>query len=118
MKHKNDKNTNKSPSFVYLKTYIFYGLKNLNDGFDTSSIYYFSESEFEIVLERVEKNGLGIYGIEPWINGSFYDVKIVEDYSSDAIDPKWYKTAFTEFKQAKKGLMYAATYFVPEHLLK
>jgi len=49
----------------FLKSKIFFGLENLNNGFDSESIYYFSESDFEIVLNRVEKNGIGIYGIEP-----------------------------------------------------
>lgn len=57
-----------------MKSHIFYGLKKLNSGFDSEETYYFSESDFEIVLDRVEKRGLGIYGIEPWMNGNFHDV--------------------------------------------
>jgi len=101
----------------YLKSNIFNGLKNLNDGFDTESIYYFSESDFEIVLDRVEKNGLGIYGIEPWLNGSFYDVLGYEDFNTVATDPNWYRKAFAEFKKSGKELMYSASYEVPKKLL-
>ena len=36
--------------FEYLKTNVFNGLENLNDGFDSESIYYFSESDFEIAV--------------------------------------------------------------------
>jgi len=50
---------------AFLDKNIFQGLNNLNNGFDSQLIKYFSELEFEIVLKRVEKLGLGIYGIEP-----------------------------------------------------
>ena len=99
----------------YLKANIFIGLKNMNDGFDNESIYYFTESDFEIVLDRVEKLGIGIMGIEPWLNGEFYDVKVAEDYGGIPSDPKWYRSAYTEFKEIKeKSLLYSASYKLPE----
>jgi|GEM_PF-643636 len=101
----------------YLKTNVFIGLDNLNDGFDSESIYYFSESDFEIVLDRVEKLGIGIMGIEPWLNGEFYGVMVVEDFNTVATDPKWYRKAFMDFKKDKKKLLYAASYEVPKKLL-
>ena len=102
--------------FEYLKTNVFNGLENLNNGFDSESIYYFSESDFEIVLDRVEVNGIAIFGIEPWINGDFYDVLSFEDYKTRANDPKWYRKAFAEFKNRGKNLMYSASYQVPKKL--
>lgn len=102
--------------FEYLKDNVFNGLQNLNDGFDLKSIYYFSESDFEIVLDRVEKNGIAIFGIEPWLNGDFYDVSNFEDYKTRANDPKWYRKAFSEFKNREKNLMYSASYQVPKKL--
>ena len=30
----------------YLIEHVFVGLENLNDGFDSESIYYFSEDDF------------------------------------------------------------------------
>ena len=97
----------------FLKANVFYNLKNLNDGFDAESIYYFSEFDFEIVIERVEKLGIGITGIEPWLNGEFYYVKVVEDYGDVPNDPKWYRKAFAEFKKDnEKNLLYAASYKV------
>ena len=101
----------------YLKANVFNGLENLNDGFDSESIYYFSETDFEIVLDRVEENGIAIFGIEPWLNGDFYDVLSYEDYKTRANDPKWYRKAFTEFKNLRKNLMYSASYQVPKKLL-
>jgi len=97
----------------FLDKYIFSGLQNLNDGFDSDIIKYFSEVDFSIVLKRVEENKIGICGIEPWLNGEFYDVLTYEDYSTDPIDPKWYKKAFEKFKKDGKQLQYAASYFIP-----
>lgn len=58
----------------YLDKNVFHGLSNLNNGFDEEGIKYFSETEFQIVLERVKNLGLGITGIEPWKDGEFYGV--------------------------------------------
>ncbi len=101
----------------FLKSKIFFGLKNLNDGFDSESIFYFSESDFEIVLNRVEKNGIGIYGIEPWLNGDFYSVRVHEQLNAEPNDPNWYREAFSEFKKSGKKLQYSATYEVPNKLI-
>ncbi|HRE77001.1 MAG TPA: hypothetical protein PLL09_04160 [Flavobacterium sp.] len=99
----------------YLTTNIFTNLKNRNDGFDVESIYYFSESDFEIVINRIEKLGVGIFGIEPWLDGEMYDVKSVEDYGGVSTDSKWYKTAFEEFKKENKNLLYSATYDIKQN---
>jgi hypothetical protein len=98
----------------FMDEHIFFGLTNLNTGFDNPLIQYFSEEEFRIVLQRCEKLGLGIFGIEPWINGSFYDVKTYESYSDNPMNPKWYQKAFDEFTAQKKTLQYAASYYIPE----
>lgn len=77
---------------------MFYGLENLNVGFDAESIYYFSEFDFGIVIDRVEKYGIAIFGIESWLNRDFYDVISFEKYRTVANDPKWYRKAFSFFK--------------------
>lgn len=99
----------------YLKANVFVGLKNMNDGFDTDSIYYFSQSDFEIIINRIEKLGIGIMGIEPWLNGEFYGVKVAEDYEAVPTDSKWYRKAFAEFKNENENLLYAASYKIPEN---
>ncbi len=102
----------------YLKTNVFVGLENLNDGFDSESIYYFSESDFQIVLNRVEEKGIGIMGIEPWKNGEFYDVMVCEDFNTTPNDSKWYRKAFKEFQKRSEELQYAASYDLPNKLLE
>jgi hypothetical protein len=101
----------------FLKSKIFIGLKNLNDGFDSESINYFSESDFETVLNRVEKYGIGIYGIEPWLNGNFYSVRVHEELNAEPNEPNWYREAFLEFKKSGKILQYSATYEIPKELI-
>ncbi len=91
--------------------------KNLNDGFDAEGIYYFSEKDFEIVLDRVETHNIGICGIEPWLNGMYFGVTVVEDFKTTPDDASWYRQAFEAFK-GHPNLMYAATYDVPKERLK
>jgi len=102
----------------FLDNYIFRGLQNLNDGFDSSGIKYFSEDDFGEVLKRIKQYGLGVLGIEPWKNGAFYQVKVYEDFTEDATDSNWYMQAFQKFKEEKEGLLYAASYCIPGTLLK
>lgn len=65
---------------AYFDEHVFYGLKNLNIGFNVQLIGYFSAEEFVIVLERVEDLGLGVMGIEPLKNGSYFVVINKEEY--------------------------------------
>ncbi len=101
----------------FLEKNIFTDLKNLNDGFDEETIQYFSESDFEIVLQRVEHFGIGIYGIKPWGNGESYEVASHESFKKKATDSRWYKKAFLTFKSRQSGLSYSATYKVSNKLL-
>ena len=100
----------------YLNKNIFYGLQDLNTGFDAEPVKYFSESDFQIILERAEELGLGIYGIEPWRDGEFYDVLTHEDYQTSPTDSNWYKEAFRTFKNQEGNLLYAATFDVHKNL--
>ncbi|MDO5638629.1 MAG: hypothetical protein Q4G28_02040 [Neisseria sp.] len=93
-----------------LESYLFNGLKNLNDGFDAQSIFYCSEQDFKIVLDRVEAKNLAVYGIEPWLDGQFFGVEVYESHNLAATDPAWYRTAFESFRQQEPRLMYAMSY--------
>ena len=102
---------------LYLDKFVFAGLTNLNNGFDTPTIKYFSESDFEIVLDRVRQLDLGIYGIEPWKNGQYYCAVVYESVTNDPKDPNWYIKAFEDFKKDGEDLQYAASYHVPDEIL-
>ena len=102
----------------FLEENVFSGLKNLNSGFDSESIKYFSADDFKIVLQRIENLKLGIKGIEPWLNGEFYDVAVYEEFGGNPFDSSWYYKAFENFKKENKNLVYSATYEVPNSLLK
>lgn len=98
----------------FLDENIFIGLRNINDGFDSESIKYFLESDFRVVLKRVEQFGLGIYGIEPWQNGTLYDVYGYQDYTKNPTDPEWYNSAFNDFIATDEELLYSASYYIPD----
>ena len=101
----------------FLEKKVFYDLKNLNDGFDKETIHYFSESDFEIVLERAEYFGIGLYKVEPWLDGEFYAVAAHDDFKKKATDSRWYKKAFLTFKTRQPGLSYSASHKVSKKLL-
>jgi len=101
----------------FLEQHIFTGLKNLNDGFAKDEIQFFSESDFEIVLQRAEYFGLSIYSIEPWIDNKFQEVTVHEDHKKKATDPRWYKKEFVTLKTRQEDLLYSAKYKVSKKLL-
>lgn len=103
--------------FKFLDKYIFLGLSNLNNGFEAQTVFYFSETDFQKVLDRVKQYGIGIYWIEPWQNGAFYDVLGYEEFSNNPSDSNWYLEAFQKFKKAGDILQYSATYLVQDDLL-
>ena len=101
----------------FLEQHIFIGLKNVNDGFGKDGIQFFSETDFEIVLQRAEHFGLSIYSIEPWIKTEALEASSHEDHKKKATDPKWYKKEFKALKTRQEGLLYSATYKVSKKLL-
>jgi len=101
----------------FLEKNVFIDLKNLNDGSNKETVHYFSESDFEIFLQRVEHFGIGVYSIESLLNGKAFGVAAHEDFKKKATDPKWYKKAFLTFKSRQPGLLYSATYKVSNKLL-
>ncbi|MBK5214054.1 MAG: hypothetical protein JJE55_10395 [Flavobacteriaceae bacterium] len=101
----------------FLEKNIFTDLKNLNDGSDKETVQYFSESDFEILLQRVEHFGIGVYSVASWLNGKVSEVAAHEDFKKKATDSKWYKKAFLTFKSRQPGLSYSATYKVSNKLL-
>ncbi len=102
----------------FLDKNVFTGLTNLNNGFDAEGIKYFSENEFEIVLDRVKELGLGITGIEPWKDGEFYGVETYEEFATEPTDSTWYLGSFDRFKKTGDTIQYAATYYMPDKLLE
>ena len=101
----------------YLEQHIFTDLNNLNDGFDDAANLYFSEEEFERVLERCEYSGISIYKISTWQDGKVYKVSTHEEFNKKATDPRWYKKAFLTLRMSQKGLLYSASYKVSNKLL-
>lgn len=92
---------------------------NLNDGFDSLSVSHFSEKEFEIILARVKAlKAIGLYGIEVWKGGEFWEVITFESYNSYPQNPDWYETAFKKFKDSGEEFLYSASFYVPGNYLE
>ncbi|WP_061248613.1 hypothetical protein [Leptospira noguchii] len=93
----------------FLDQNVFHDLHNLNDGFDAHDIKYFSTEEFMKVMDRCEKFGIILLGIEPWPNGEFEGVKVREEYPHlDASN--WHRTAFKEFLKEGVTSHFSASY--------
>jgi hypothetical protein len=108
----------------YLLKNIFYNLEDFNDGFDSSSIAYFNETQFAVVLERVKATkAIGIYGIEPHLvnpktgHVEFYGVDTFESYNTHPADSNWYYSSFEKFKSTGEKLLYSASFYVPGNYL-
>tara|TARA_R110000868_G_scaffold145181_2_gene365136 strand:+ start:36927 stop:37253 length:327 start_codon:yes stop_codon:yes gene_type:complete len=101
----------------FLEKNVFADLKNLNENFEENPIHYFSESDFDAVLQKVEYFGIGIYTIEAFLDGKSYGVSDHEAHHKKATDSKWYKKAFLNFKHGESGMLYSATYKVSNKLL-
>ena len=102
----------------FLEKYVFYDLEDLNDGFDSPSIKYFSKDDFEKILDRAEFYGLKIFGIEPWPDRQFFNVRVYEEYDTLPENPEWYRDAYARFLEEGVTSYFSATYGVPEYLLK
>ncbi|MGB6153924.1 MAG: hypothetical protein WBG48_18210 [Pricia sp.] len=101
----------------FLDKNVFTDLKKVNIGPDQEEIHHFSETDFEIVLQRAEHFGIGIYTVETWRDGEFLAIAKHEDFKKKATDPRWYKKAFLTFKTRQPGLSYSGTYKVSNKLL-
>jgi hypothetical protein len=101
----------------FLATKVFVNLTNLNDGFDEKENLHFSESDFEVVLERAAYFGIGIYTIEGWLDGVLHQTANHEDFNKKATDPQWYTKTLKTFRMRQPGLTYSAKYKVSKKLL-
>lgn len=101
----------------FLEKNVFNELTNLNQGSDKETVYHFSEADFEILIERIEHLGIGMYIMETWNDGKPFSKESHEDFKKKATDPRWYKKAFLTSKSRQAGLTYSGTYKVSAKLL-
>tara|TARA_R110000868_G_scaffold32166_8_gene117232 strand:- start:65 stop:391 length:327 start_codon:yes stop_codon:yes gene_type:complete len=101
----------------FLEKNVFGDFTNLNENFEENSIHYFSEQDFEVVLQKAEYYGIGVYSIEAFSKGVSYGISNHESHHKKATDPNWYKKAFLNFKKGEAGLVYAGAYKVSNKLL-
>jgi hypothetical protein len=101
----------------FLEKNVFNELKNLNEGSDKETNHHFSEADFEVLLERIEHLGIGMYIMESFLDGKSIVKESHEDFKKKATDPRWYKKAFLTSKFRQAGLTYSGTYKVSNKLL-
>jgi len=104
---------------------ILQGLVPTN-GID-ARIQFFTEKDFEQVIERVIEFGSGValYGIEIFDGDEYLDNLVYEEFknATGPDDETWLRSAFAQLKEvayknkAKMQFHYSATYHVPEALL-
>ncbi len=100
---------------VFLNKHVFQGLTNLNDGFDAGAIKYFSQEEFEIVLERVHALGLYVGGIEAFKDKQFYKVEVGDAYDGTT-GRDWYFESLKKMKSEGIPLLYSASYYTHKEM--
>lgn len=101
----------------FLEKHVYTDMKNMNDGFDQESELYFSESDFEKVLQKAEHYGIGLFSIKTSLEGEPHATTLHDEHKKKATDPNWYKKAFKTFRMGQTGLLYSATYKVSKKLL-
>jgi hypothetical protein len=102
---------------AFLRKHVFTCLQQLNPGFDVESNSHFSEEEIAIVFDRIQKLGIGIFGIEAYMNDDDYDCQ-VREMSVDRLNDKWYLQCFENFRELKLPLKYYASFDIPEEYLE
>ena len=101
----------------FLEKNVFIDLKNLNENFEEDTLHYFSASDFDKVLQKVEYFGIGVYTIDCILNGKSDTIYSHETFHKKATDANWYKKAFMAAKKRNEGFIYSATYKVSGKLL-
>jgi hypothetical protein len=102
---------------AFLEQHVFTDLKKIKNDSDQEDIHFFSETDFDIVLQRAEHLGIGVFGIDPWLEGKAHVPATHEEYKKKATDPRWYKKAFLTLRMRTPGMDYSATYKVSAKLL-
>ena len=92
-----------------LNSKIFNGLNKIFDN-QTLAISHFTKADFGIVLKRVEQQGIGINGIEIFLQGEFYGVRTFEEYNLSPYDSKWYYAAFLELSRKHPNVVFSASF--------
>ncbi|WP_316826230.1 hypothetical protein [Pedobacter miscanthi] len=92
-----------------LNNNIFSGLNQILDN-QTLAISHFTKADFEIVLKRVEQQGIGINGIEVFLHGEFYGVRTFEEYHLSPKDSMWYYAAFSELSMKHPDVVFSASF--------
>ena len=105
----------------FVRDVLFKNLTNLNEGARDLSEYFFSEHDFERLLERVEAFGVGIEYISPVGKNNVFIVVESEVMGYESTDPEWYWNGYRFTKdigqRASLDLIYNASFIFEESFL-
>lgn len=90
---------------------IFAGLKDRNFGFDAAPIAYFSPVDFAVVIDRCDRFGVSIYGIEVFT--SRRHMCTVEICPEESTDLEWARQALQPYLTHPRYTI-SATYGMPK----
>jgi hypothetical protein len=102
----------------FLERIIFKGLKNYNNGYDPAPLHHFCPYEFVEVMNRAEKYGVTILGIERWENKELQKATYFEDYRSNASEKNWHRLGYNNIvTEPMDAFVLSATFDVPAEYL-
>ncbi|MCW3077940.1 MAG: hypothetical protein JWO32_2549 [Bacteroidetes bacterium] len=105
-----------NPGFEYLKRHVYTGFSKLTEQENAEQVYCFTETEFEIVLQRAQFLGLGITRIKLWSNNHLVNA-ICPNPGVEPNDPTWYLNAFWHSQTLGFTLTYTASFQIPYELI-
>jgi len=93
---------------------------------ETGNGWVVSEREIRVVLERIRRRRLQVYGIEAWrlhrkggrIQEEFRDVRVHEQYRDRESKTHWYMRAFKEMVNRESRNYYSVTVGIPKRLIR
>ncbi|QNI30988.1 hypothetical protein H7849_17990 [Alloacidobacterium dinghuense] len=98
---------------AFLQKRVFYGLPNLNIGYDSSLISHFDANSFSHVIDRCELLGIRIIGVEVFSNR--IELLNVEISPEDGYE--WVRRLVQRYK-GQQNVSFSATYGVPKDVLE
>jgi len=92
----------------FLRQRVFYGLSDLNTGYDSPLISHFNGDDFSQVVDRCEPLGVRIIGVEVFLNRIvLLNVEISPEYGYE-----WVRRLIHSYR-SQSNVSFAASYDVP-----
>ena len=90
---------------AFLLEHVFVNITDRNTGFDSPLISHFSPKDFAIVIDRCERMGVEIYGIEVFVN----DIGFITCVIAPGDGYGWARHLVDEYR-GRLDIAFSATY--------